>query len=470
MATRVPPNPRDETRARGAVSKALSGNPRRTDEQRFYVAMIMIATAALAVRLLYIFVIARAPVGVGGDASFYHSAANLIADGHFYYRRIFGHAYATALHPPLFSLLLALVAKLGGVHVLPQRIVGCVLGSISAALIARLGHRVGGARTGIIAGTIAAIYPPLITADGALQSEPLYVLLVVVSLLLAYRVVSDSRVWWSALLGGLLGLAVLSRTEAVLLLPLLAWPAALATRHARPLRIAASTIACMVVVAPWVIRNAVVFHRFMLAGNYGTVIPASNCRQTYYGHDIGWWRLDCLARARTHHQLLIGDASPAGGFRYIEHHPGRAVLVAGVRVLRTFSLYQPMRIGNHEPRRTWFDVLGLAIYYPVLGLAVVGVWRLRERRWLLLAPISSAVISTATGWGNPRFRVGADVTLIVLAAFAVSGLTPIEARERQGGLPDQVVPPRGKPRRALGDGRRRRGPAPHDNAPESTGS
>ena len=35
--------------------------------------------AALAFRLFYIFVIAPEPVGVGGDASFYHSAANLIA-------------------------------------------------------------------------------------------------------------------------------------------------------------------------------------------------------------------------------------------------------------------------------------------------------------------------------------------------------------------------------------------------------
>ena len=100
----------------------------------------------------------------------------------------------------------------------------------------------------------------------------------------------------------------------------------------------------------------------------------------------------CLARARTHHQLLIGDASPTPGFSYIGHHPARAVLVAAVRVLRTFSFWQPLRIGNHESRRKWFDALGLAIYYPLLALAVIGLWRLKRGRWLLLAPVYTTLL------------------------------------------------------------------------------
>ena len=38
-----------------------------------------------------------------------------------------------------------------------------------------------------LAGGLAAIYPPFVTADGSLMSEPLYVLLVVVAMLLAMR-------------------------------------------------------------------------------------------------------------------------------------------------------------------------------------------------------------------------------------------------------------------------------------------
>jgi 4-amino-4-deoxy-L-arabinose transferase-like glycosyltransferase len=385
---------------------------------------------ALAIRLFYILVIAPEPVGVGGDASFYHSAANLLADGHFYERRIFGHAYQTALHPPLFSIVLSPVALLGGVHVLPQRIVGCVIGAINVVLVGALGRDLAGARAGRIAAALALVYPPFITADGSLQSEPLYVLLLLCTLLVAVSTWQAPTVRRAAALGALIGLATLARTEAFLLLPLLGWVAVCGASSGRPGRIAASIAACAIVLAPWVVRNDIVFHKLTLAGNYDTVIPAANCRDTYYGHDIGWWSLNCLAHARTHHQLLIGDASPNRGLTYIRHHPARAVLVAGVRVLRTFSLYQPLRIGNHEPRRKWVDLVGVIMYYPLLVFAGFGIARTRGRgRWLLLAPVFTALIATITGWGNARFRIGADVAIVVFAAVKLAGVRRSRARE-----------------------------------------
>src|SRR5436305_171972 len=104
--------------------------------------LALLGAAALAVRLLYILVLAPAPVGVGGDAGFYHSAADLIADGRFLYRGIFGHAYVTAEHPPLFPLVLSLVSALGAKTLLAHRLVGCVVGSAAVVLIAVVGRRV----------------------------------------------------------------------------------------------------------------------------------------------------------------------------------------------------------------------------------------------------------------------------------------------------------------------------------------
>jgi 4-amino-4-deoxy-L-arabinose transferase-like glycosyltransferase len=385
------------------------------------------ALFALAVRLLYILVIAPEPVGVGGDASFYHSAANLIARGHFYERRIFGGTYQTALHPPLFSLLLSIVALLGGVHVLPQRLVGCVIGAANVGLIAILAERAGGRRAAVIASLIAAVYPPIVTADGSLQAEPLFVFLLLVALLIAQRIVAAGpTIRLTAGLGAVIGLGTLARTEALLLLAVLAVPALWRHPPGRTGRIRAIAVcvaACSVVLAPWVIRNAVVFHRAMLAGNYNTVVAAANCHETYYGHDIGWWRIECLRRARTRRQLLTGDASPTPGLRYAARHPARAVLVAGVRVLRTFSFFQPLRIGRSEPRRQWLDVLGLVMYYPLLVLATVGLSRRARPRWLLFAPIATALLVGATGWGNSRFRIGADVAIVVLAALELAGRT-----------------------------------------------
>jgi 4-amino-4-deoxy-L-arabinose transferase-like glycosyltransferase len=402
--------------------------------------LALVALLAFAIRLIYILVIAPAPVGVGGDAGFYHSAANLIAKGHFYYRGIFGHAYKTAEHPPLFSLVLSISSLLGWDSLLAHRIVGCLVGSGAVVAIGLLGRVVGGGRVGIVAALIAAVFPPFVTADGLVMSEPLFVLIVAVVLLLAYRLLNRPTVGGSAVLGAAIGFATLTRGEGLLLLPLLAWPAAYLAggrgrtgARSRAARVAAATAAMALVLAPWVARNLVVFHRLTLGTDANTLIAGANCHDTYYGHDIGWWSLDCLAHGRTLGQLEIGDASTSAALSYAGSHPDRLPLVAAVRVLRTFDLFQPLRQGNRELRRHWVDVVGLVLYYPLLVLAVLGWLRLGDRarpradaartrpRWPLLAPIWMVVIVSLLGWGIGRFRVAADIVLVVLAAAALAG-------------------------------------------------
>jgi len=99
------------------------------------------------------------------------------------------------------------------------------------------------------------------------MSGPLYALIVLCALLLADRLVTAPTVRRSVGLGAVIGLGILTRTEALLLLPLLAWPAAFRPSRARAVRLFALTAAGAFIVAPWVARNVVVFHRFMLAGS-----------------------------------------------------------------------------------------------------------------------------------------------------------------------------------------------------------
>jgi 4-amino-4-deoxy-L-arabinose transferase-like glycosyltransferase len=396
--------------------------------QRFAAAIGLIVLAAFGIRLLYILVIAPAPLGIGGDAGFYHSAANLIADGRFYYRSIFGHAYRTAEHPPLYPLLLSVSSLLGGDSLLAHRIVSCALGSVAVAVVGVLGKRVNGPRTGIAAALIAAAYPPFVTADGLVMSEPLFTLLVTTTLLAAIALRARPSAGRAGLLGAVIGLAALTRGEALLLLPLLAWPTALTAATGRLGRVLAATATAALVISPFVIRNAIVFNRVILATDANTLIAGANCRDTYYGRDIGWWSLDCLARGRSREQLGAGDASTTAAVRFAGHHLGRVPLVATVRVLRSFDLFQPLRQGNREPRRRWVDVVGLVFFYPLLVLAAWGVARTRDLRAILLAPIAMVVIVSALGWGIGRFRIAADVSIVVLAA---SVITPARGRPRR---------------------------------------
>jgi len=437
-------------------SVRLVRRERDTGHRRAFAARLaIVAAAAFGIRLIYILAIARAPIGVGGDAGFYHSAANLIAHGHFYDRAIFGHVYTTAEHPPLFSLLLSVSSLLGGDTLLAHRIVSCAIGSCAVALIGLLGRRLGSERTGIVAAAIAAVYPPFVTADGLVMSEPLFVLLVCAALLLALDVTARPTVKAAIALGVVIGLSVLTRGEGLLLLPLLAWPAVYARGRGasgdtaaarggggrgRAARLIATTLAAALVLAPWIARNLVVFHRFIIAADSNTVIAGANCQDTYYGHDIGWWSLECLERARTQTQLREGDASTTAAVRFARDHLTRLPLVAAVRVLRTFNFFQPLRQGNREPRRRWVDILGLVLYYPLLVLAALGLRRLPRDRWLLLAPVWMVIIVSVLGWGIGRFRVGADVSLVALAAFQLTtgrapAPRPASSRRRRPAAP-----------------------------------
>jgi 4-amino-4-deoxy-L-arabinose transferase-like glycosyltransferase len=399
---------------------------------RFGTHVVLLAGLGLGLRLLYVLFIAPAPVGLDGDWRFYHSAANLIAHGRFYYRGILHHAYATAEHPPLYPLVLSAVAWLGGVGVLAQRVVGCVVGAASVVLFALVGRRLAGERAGLLAALIAAVYPPLIVVDGALMSEPLLVFGLLVTLLLAYRVSAVPTAWRAAVLGAVIGVTTLAHTEALLLVPLLLPPVLWRPAPGRWTRIGVALAACIAVLAPWVARNMLVFHRFTVATNSNTVIAGANCRQTYYGRDIGWWRLDCDARARTFRQLVQGDANIHPALAYARNHLGRLPLVAAVRVLRTFSLFQPLREGNGQIRRRWFDIVGLAIYYPLLLLAALGLRALRQPRWPLIALICLSVVVSVIDSGLPRLRIPADVALILLSAVALASLP---SRRGGGGSP-----------------------------------
>jgi 4-amino-4-deoxy-L-arabinose transferase-like glycosyltransferase len=384
--------------------------------------LLIIAAGAFGVRLLYIDLIARAPVGIGGDAGFYQSAAAAISHGHFYYRTIFGYPHVTAEHPPLYPLVLSLGSLLGaGTTITAYRVLSCVIGAIAVAAIALLGERLNGRRTAVAAGAMAAVYPPFVTADGLVMSEPLFTLTVAIGLLAALALHARPTAARAAALGLSIGLATLTRSEGLLLLPLLGWPAAWGPRTGRIARTVTVTALAALTVAPWVIRNEVVFHRLILATDSNTLIAGANCHDTYYGRDIGWWSMRCLQRSRTLGQLLTGDAHTNQAVAYAEAHIQRLPLVAAVRVLRTFDLFQPLRQGNLESRVKWVDIAGLCVYFPLLLLSILGLRRVSGGTTaVLLAPVWLVVLTSAAGWGIGRFRIAADVTIVVLAALALT--------------------------------------------------
>jgi 4-amino-4-deoxy-L-arabinose transferase-like glycosyltransferase len=396
----------------------------------------LLGIVAVGVALRVVHVLAVAPsTAIFTDGFFFHWVGKAVADGHGYVNPaelIFkGHSVPSATHPPLYTLVIAAATKLGITGDEAQRSLGCLFGAGTIAAIGLLGRRVAGARAGLVAAALAACYPLLIAADGALMSETLYALLIGLALIAAYWFRDDPGWRRAAVLGVAIGLCALTRAEALLLLPLLALP--VAWRRWRML--GAVVLAAVVVVAPWTVRNWTTFERpVLISTNDGVTLAGSNCPATYHGRDLGSFDPKCIGPVR----FPAEEARQAAQYRsdavsYAGDHLGRLPVVIGARVLRVWGLYQPTRLAyDAQNRKLAVQEAGVLFSYVLIPFAVFGAVMLRRRGEplsILLAPVLLVTITCALTYGGLRLRHAAEVPLVVLAAVGM-----VAAWERRRGL------------------------------------
>jgi 4-amino-4-deoxy-L-arabinose transferase-like glycosyltransferase len=416
-----------------------------------------VAALGLVLRAAYLYGPARHVVGIG-DWWFYHWQPGLIVNGHGFtdpWQLLASHQYRpSAAHPPLYSILLSGLYLLGGHGALIQRSLGLVLGTVTLVLVGLLGRRVGGDRLGVVAALLYAVYPVMIAVDGDLMSEVLYGPLIAGMLLAAFSLYDRPTVRRAVVLGVVIGLAALTRTEALLFVPFLlvpvAWRARASGGGAGPARAAlasAGILACVVVIAPWLIRNEVAFGRFVLIStNNQTVIAGANCPQTYHGVNMGGWDITCIAPRTKANEAAQAAIWQHDGLSYAVHHLGRLSAVVLLRELRVWDLWQPRRQARTFAEGQQIDVAqaGVAAFWLFALVGIAGVLALRRRSpalLILLAPAMVVCLTTAIGYGVPRLRDSFDVALPVLAAAGMLALTQRLAQRRRA------------PRRALAGSR-----------------
>jgi 4-amino-4-deoxy-L-arabinose transferase-like glycosyltransferase len=399
--------------------------------------------AGLIVRLLYVALFAR-KIALFGDAVTYHEWAQTIADGVGWVR--VPHAELglfhvapepSAEHPPLFSLVLAGFWKLGVHTYTAQKLVVCFIGAATVAFTGLAGREAGGERVGLIAAGVAAVYPFLWVADGALLAESLYATFMAATLWLALRFLRTHSVADAAWLGVAVGLGALSRGEALLLVPLLLLPLAWKERSLKAAVVMLAGFA--LVVAPWTIRNLAKFDQAVLIStNSNSVFAGANCEPVYHGDLIGLWSFSCYGPVKAGDESEEAVEYRKQGLDYARDHAGRVPLIATIRFARVWDAYRPLQQVQYEfleGRSRWASRAGLVMYYPTLLLAIAGVVVLRRRRfpvWPFLAFAAMVSIVAMTVYGITRFRIAVEPALIVLAAVSVDyGLR--RRRERRSG-------------------------------------
>lgn len=284
--------------------------------------------------------------------------------------------------------------------------------------------------TAVIAAFIIAIHPSLLAYSGILASDPLSSFLVLLgSLILLYA--RDHK--WKLITAGLIfGVAVLVRPQS-LLIPFIVIAANWRFDDSKfntfnPLRASAFVLGAMLLVlTPWLIRNAVVFHQFVFVSTNGgdNLLIGHNKKATgrYMNPDkCGLFRpadMDEPARDKAASRAALG---------FIKQHPRDSIRLAGPKLSaafltstdapywafqKNFDKETPPGIGSDKALYKGFKEYSANFQWLMLVLGGIGfaltiVQGITNRRRFPfpvtpIAMILYGSLIVAVFFGNPRF-------------------------------------------------------------------
>jgi hypothetical protein len=315
-----------------------------------------------------------------------------------------------------------------------------VLGALLVPVVGRVGALAFGRRVGLLAAAATALYPELLWYPVHYWSETVYLLLLWGAI--ERTLVADARASrGTAVAAGLLwGLATLTRELSLYLVPIAAlWllrprvgadgqPRARTIQDLTPAvsRAAVLVLATVLTVAPWTIRNAIVFRAFIpvstmgglnlwqgnttlthleiyevLATKGGPVEQDRFCRQMA--------RETIAARQPTWIFEKLAEQMPEfwkAGSEVLDHLVGREAC-------------GPLPAARLVP----VELLVVLPYFAVLGLFLVGLAQLRfsSAAWLLLLLLAAYNAAHVVAYATTRFRLPVLPTVFLVASALVVG-------------------------------------------------
>lgn len=367
------------------------------------------------------------------DPIYYHRQARAVADGLGFIAPYRADGAPSADHPPLLVIVLAVASKLGITGFAAHRGITALIGAAVVPVVGLLGRRIDGPRTGVVAAVLAAVAPTLWINDGQLMPEPLFALLVATALLVAHHLWERARWPLAVVLGALVALAALTRGEGLLLSvflvgPVVLWAPGLDGWRARLRVVVLSGVACVLVLAPWLAHNASRFEeQVLLSTSADTTLAGASCDLTFSGEGLGSWTPECFSGHSNQRleESVFGGRIRADAVEYVRDNAGDLPRVVAARVGRVWEVFRPgdgVTLNELQNRPRPVSWAALATFYALVPLSVLGAVGLRRRGRPIVLLVAMPVMVTvvvAASYGNARFRVPADLAMVVLAAAAL---------------------------------------------------
>lgn len=322
----------------------------------------------------------------------------------------------------------------------------------TALVVYEIGRRYVSARAGLAAAVLSTLNPYLVWHDVHVNREILDQLLAAAIVLLALLASDRRSLWLAAALGAVAAVAILGNSRLtllpVVLVGYLVWRLG-ATRQAA-LAGGLLVAACVLVILPWPIRNAVQVGCFTLTTDSRALWKANN-ENTYRVLASGGWiddvpplpgapltpeqaadfwkterrkiRVDECAQMRLYRRLV---------WEYWRDHPGGKARLAAQAAGMLWSPRQTKTSGRSEQGsavdslRSWAEPVYAV---PLYALGLLGLLRVPRRLAVLVVALLAYQTLAAMGFaGATRYRAPWD---LVIALLAGAGLVWLADRRRK---------------------------------------
>ena len=435
MKTKLQPQSDSPSGNRGNASSSVSF---QTTWTLFWVAFL--------VRVLYITLAHTYHLRTGQDhfAFGYEMGrvAQALVTGHGYANPFIGHTGPTTWVPPLYPLLLAGVFKIFGVYTLRSAwvilAINCFFSALTTLTTYEIAARCFNRRVAVWAAWIWALYP------AAMQYAVRWVWdmtvstwllsLILVAALRMRRIGEDQRAslelssddgrtlrrW--LIFGVLWGLLALSNPSLLLFLPACGLWVLHGTRNLRRQVVFASISALVFVlcISPWIIRNALAFHRFIpMRANFGAELylgngPGAMGFLMEYNHP--YEAPDQLRLYKKLGEVEYAQMRGRAAKKYIESHPG-LFLRNSLKRLYFFWISVP-----HPTDKAWYIEAVRVVNFAFASIAglfglALSLKHHKPAAWLfawafLLIPLIYYFVTV-----HARFRDPLEPMIAVLAVY-----------------------------------------------------
>jgi 4-amino-4-deoxy-L-arabinose transferase-like glycosyltransferase len=352
----------------------------------------------------------------------------------------------SAFMPPAYSYLLLGLFKLGGDRAIGWLFLALVqagLGVLLVYIIYRTALLLAERRVAILAAILVAVYPTQVYVCNEFHSINFYMVLGAAAVFFLTRYVERTGAWSDIIAAGFcMGFLILFRAEAPALL--LLYAAILVGRRGRKALVPTAAflvIACLCV-APWTLRNYIVFGQFVpVTVSAGYNLWVGNNPEASGSQHAALTYSDDLSRALAQvqqdrdYQINSDRVFERSAVYFALSQPGAEARLV-LRKLRIFFIFDPAHEKGSRPIY-WVPSVVLSIF-AAYGALRRGRRVMRKDLFPVVSILFAVAVSTAV-FALPRYKIVIDPFLMFFAANCIGRENGSERRGSKGshGIPLQ---------------------------------